>query len=286
MSKNAHGISIVAVFLLAVSCSPQLPSPTPGDVAASASLSADAISMVIEEITCPGSFTLVRVLVEAPRSYWGDLSETPPPHAMLRDPQLADELGHAYRVDNAWGDQPYTDPSKGTLGFRLTAAFQGLACDVKALTFTSAALLGGIPSDGNFRVDVRDRTLGDSWRPPGVIGLAGIAIPIDELRIVLLSSLEDGATLQQPALEFQARPIEDRGLRLECLDILWIAPDVDTDSMGRSCEAGTSLITSSIAGGPLAPLLEGRQLPWNEIELRAFGSVVLVEPRTLVWHLE
>ena len=286
MSKNAHGISIVALFLLAASCSPQLPSPTPVDVAASASLSADAISMVIEEITCPGSFTLVRVLVEAPRSYWGDLGQTPPPHAMLRDPQLIDELGHAYRVDNAWGEPPYTDPSKGTLGFRLTAAFQELACDVKELTFTSSVLLGGIPPDGNFRVDVQDRTLGDSWRPSGVIGLAGIAIPVDGLRIVLLSSLEDGATLEQPALEFQTRPVEDRGLRLECLDILWIAPDVDTDSIGRSCEAGSSLITSSIVGGPLAPLLEGRQLPWNEIELRAFGSVVLVEPRTLVWHLE
>ena len=242
--------------------------------------------MVIEEISCPGSHTLVRVLVETDRSYWGDLGETPPPHAMLRDPRLTDELGHAYRVDNEWGDPPYTDPSKGTLGFRLTAAFQGLACDAKELTFTSAVLLGGIPSDGNFRVDVRDRTLGDNWRPPGVIGLAGMAIPVDELRIALLSSLEDGTTLQRPALELQARPIEERGLRLECLDFLWIAPDVDTENMGRSCEVDSSLITSSIIGGPLVPLLEGRPLPWSEIELRAFGSVVLVEPRTLVWQFE
>ena len=272
-----HMLVAIAETLRSVAAT-ELPSQRP--------LSGDAISMAIEEVSCPGSRTLVRVLVEAGRSYWGDLEATPPPHAMLRDVQLFNALGDSYAPDAAWGEPGQFDPIKGTIQFRITAAFEGLACDARELTFTSAVELGAIRTDGNVIVDIRDRTLGDEWRPTARISLAGMLIPIDEARITLVSSLEDGTSVEQPALELEVTPIEERGLRLQCLDFLWIAPEVDTADMWWSCESDASSITASIVGGPLGALLEDHPLPWTEIEFKVYATLLLAEPRTLTWLFE
>jgi hypothetical protein len=226
---------------------------------------------------------MVRVLAEAERSYWDDLDATPPPHAMLRDPQLVDERGNAYSIDYQRGDPPYVDAAKSTVGFRLYAAFQGLACDAEALTFTSGLVLGGIPSEGSLSVDIQGRAPGDRWSPGASIEIAGMVIPVDELRVALISSLEDDTLVEQPALEFRVKPIEQNGVRLECLDFTWIAPEVSMMNASRSCEIDASSITSSFIGGPLAPLLGDRSLPWSQIQFRATGSIVLVNQRVLGW---
>ena len=286
MSRRLQFLSVV-IFLVLAACSTRQSPSIPTDLPSSPALSSDDISFAIEEVSCPGSRTLVKVLVEVDRSYWGDLDATPPPGAMLRDVELFDEEGHSYSIEAEWGDFRNLDPSTGKVQFHITAAFGEPACATKELVLTSGLELMGIPSNDTFEVDIRNRDLGEEWRSTGTIDLAGMSISVDKHRITQVSSLEDGSLVEQPSLEFYLTPIEERGLRLNCLEFFWIAPEIDTGDMSSwSCASDTSLIVFSIFGGPLENILEHEEIPFDHIEFRVVGSVVLIEPRNLTWSFE
>ena len=142
MSGAARHLFPAAIYFLLAACAPRMTPVVSRELPSRPPLSGDMISMAIEEVSCPGSRTLVRILVEADRSYWGDLDATPPPHAMLRDVQLSDAQGRSYPPDAEWGEPAHLDLISGTIQLRMTEAFQGLACDASELTFTSGAALG------------------------------------------------------------------------------------------------------------------------------------------------
>lgn len=280
MLRKLYFLSVV-IFLVFVACSTRQSPLIPTYLPSPQALSSTNISFAIEEVICPGSRTLVKVLVEVDRSYWGDLDASPPPGAMLQDVELIDEEGRSYLIDAAWSEMIKLDPSTGKLQFHLTAAFEEPACAAKELVFESGLELRGISSDETFEVDLRNRDMGEEWGATGKIELAGMSISVEKQRLALISSLENGTLVEQPSLEFYVLPIVERGLRLNCLEFIWIDPEIGGESWG--CASDTDLIVFSIIGGPVENALEHEKTSLGQTEFRVVGSVVLIEPRKLTW---